>query len=487
MPVELSPNIHEEIFNKVKLAFPDFPLFDQLISSKLRSVINDANTNDIDTKSVRKCTEKYFDISSFQTEQQKLLLSQIQLILRTTYVVILSYHEKVKALLWSEISTLLENYPQFQGLEDDELEYLLAFRNALRMALFIIPARLNKQLLLKVAARLEGSGQEYITGGGQKPCVTRRVEIYEQEGNIQPEKRTDRIRIPKTLGKKRQNGQQTVKDLKLLRLASEEVRQLTKEPSNEPKPKIRKHHVNSNHNLSAGGMMLQPNQQQQQHQQAQPQFLQHQYGVPFHPYYPQMVNGVPYYPVYGMPMVPPPGAASYMNDLQPNFSHITPIDTFSNNYPSFLDDSIVTDSMEELLAFGQPQPPLDSISSSSLPVTAKDEPPTAIYDMPPPVTPRRFLRVTSSTIKKEEGNQQQLQQQPSVQPSSTFAPVLNREQSELIDRLLLPDSDFWLNNNQDPAVNDFLGNHPLSLMRDISWDIYNGTFESDLKNIFGSD
>lgn len=185
MPVVLSPNIHDEIFEKVKLAFVDFPLFDQIVGKQLKQLISDTNTIDIDAKSLRKLTEKYFDIDSFKTEQQKLILQQIHLILRTAYVVVLSYQDNVKPLLWNDINKLLENYPQFQGQDEDELKYLLTFRNYLRVSLLIIPARLNKQLLLKIAAKLEGSRNEYITGGGQKPCVTRRVEIYEQEGNIQ--------------------------------------------------------------------------------------------------------------------------------------------------------------------------------------------------------------------------------------------------------------------------------------------------------------
>jgi hypothetical protein len=462
MPVVLSPNVQEEIFEKVKTSFVDFTLFDQLVAKQLKQAISDSNNIDIDAKSVRKLTEKYFDSDSFKTEQQKLLLTQIQLILRTAYVVILSYHENIQPLLWKDVSTLLEHYPQFQGQEEDELRYLLNFRNFLRVALIIIPARLNKQLLLKIAAKLEGSRNEYITGGGQKPCVTRRVEIYEQEGNIQPEKRQDRIRPPKIPGKKR-SGNQTLKDLKLLRLPSEEVRALTKAPSeHEKKSKSHKHHAHA------------PAQQMPPHH-AQP---------PMH-FYP------PYHPMYS-------GVPTFMDFPQPNFTNIVP----PNGFPGFFDDSVVTESMDDLLAFNCPPghpgalPPGEALplDFSYMP------PPMHPYGAYPPMAPPPHSNANPSnggtqpggsasgntTSSSSGSNSAAVPPQtangnmpPPPLPSSQFPPVLSREQSELIDRLLLPESEFWAANNPENA------NHPLALMRNISWDIYNGTFGDDLKNILG--
>jgi hypothetical protein len=98
-------------------------------------------------------------------------------------------------LKWHDVNTLITYYPDFAKLHDsDELQLLLNFRNMLRMTIELIPARLNKQLILKIAARLEGSHNEYITGGGQKPAVQRRVQIYEKEGGINSEPRPGRKR-----------------------------------------------------------------------------------------------------------------------------------------------------------------------------------------------------------------------------------------------------------------------------------------------------
>lgn len=467
-PVPLSPNIHEEIYEKVRNAFVDFGLFDQIVSKQLKQLISDADQIEIDAKSLRKLTEKYFDVESFKSEQQKVILQQIHLILRTAYVVILSYHENVKPLMWSDVNTLLEHYPQFQGQDEDELKYLLIFRNYLRVALIIIPARLNKQLLLKIAAKLEGSRNEYITGGGQKPCVTRRVEIYEQEGNIQPEKRQDRVRPPTIPGKKRQ-GNNPLKDLKLLRLPSEEVRTLTKAPS-EPQPKSKTGkggHRHKNPHSNNGGNNMSNNQMMNQMEML----------PPGHPFAQIPMTYFPYpYPYYNgnMPNMPPPPMPNFMS-FEPNFNNVSGAPG-SFPPPSF-DDSIVTDSMNDLFAFGT-TPRNGSNTSAG---TSEEYPafPAAQPSLP--------------TVPVADGQKEASPNLPPaiVLPSSTFAPVLNREQSELIDRLLLPESDFWSQtprggeNIATPGGNNGNISHPLQLMRDISWDIYNGTFETDLKNVFG--
>jgi hypothetical protein len=253
MPFKLSSEQHEEIYQKIKHCFSDFALFESLVAKQLRKVISETNNVEIDVKTTRKITERYFDVEKFQTNQQKLLLTQIQLILKTTYVLILSYNpENQEEFTWKDIDTFIQNYPQYASEERQELDYLLNYRNYLRIALEIIPARLNKQLLLKIASRLEGSNNEYITGGGQKPCVTRRVEIYEREGNVaRPTRRRDakdeeaaespddvdavktlsKQKVSNSVNRKRPISHASLRDVKMIRLPSEEVRQLASGPA----------------------------------------------------------------------------------------------------------------------------------------------------------------------------------------------------------------------------------------------------------------
>ena len=232
---------HLEVFNSIKSSFSDFHLFDYLVSDKLKQAIMDADNIELNMKTTKKVAERYFDVDSFKTPEQKLVWAQIQLIFKSCYVLILSRQESTRSTFWNDTETLLEHYPQFASVDSEELDLLLNFRNMVKATLLVVPARLNKQCILKIAGRLEGSQNEYITGGGQKPAVTRRVQIYEQEGGISAEKRPDRNRVPKTerseAGSKRSASTFSEKKVKLIRLPTDEVRFLAKGPNN-PFPEL---------------------------------------------------------------------------------------------------------------------------------------------------------------------------------------------------------------------------------------------------------
>lgn len=227
---------HVQIFSQIKSSFSDFHLFDNLVSEKLKQAIIDSDNIEINFKTTKKVVERYFDIEAFKTPEQKLIWAQIQLIFKACYVLILSNQPSSQALFWEDTDTLLDQYPQFASVDNDELQLLLNFRNMTKITLMVIPARLNKQCILKIAGRLEGSQNEYITGGGQKPAVTRRVEIYEREGGISAEKRPDRVRgkTPQEgeTGSKRSATTFSEKKVKLVRLQTDEMRFLAKGPAN---------------------------------------------------------------------------------------------------------------------------------------------------------------------------------------------------------------------------------------------------------------
>jgi hypothetical protein len=226
---------HQEVFSFIKSSFSDFHLFDYLVADKLKQAIMDADNIELNQKTAKKVAERYFDVDSFKTPEQKLVWAQIQLIFKACYVLILSKQDSSKALFWDDVQVLLDHFPQFESVDSEELDLLLNFRNMLKVTLLLVPARLNKQLILKIAGRLEGSQNEYITGGGQKPAVTRRVQIYEQEGGISAEKRPERNRAPKSESStpgKRSATTFSDKKVKLIRLQTEEVQFLAKGPSN---------------------------------------------------------------------------------------------------------------------------------------------------------------------------------------------------------------------------------------------------------------
>ena len=227
---------HAQIFSQIRSSFSDFHLFDNLVSDKLKQAIIDSDNIEINFKTTKKVAERYFDVESFKTTEQKLVWAQIQLIFKATYVLILSQSTASQALFWEDTDTLLDNYPSFSSVDAEEQQLLLNFRNMVKITLMVVPARLNKQCILKIAGRLEGSQNEYITGGGQKPAVTRRVEIYEKEGGITAEKRPDRVRNKPESGTESGNKRSATtfseKKVKLVRLQTDEMRFLARGPSN---------------------------------------------------------------------------------------------------------------------------------------------------------------------------------------------------------------------------------------------------------------
>lgn len=185
---------HIEIFQTLRRAFSDFHLFDQLVGEQLKKAISDTNNFEVNQMNTRKVVERYYDVASFTTSPQKILLAQIQVIFKAAYVLIASYQPQARSLVWPDVSKLLQEYPEFADQDQEELGLLLNFRNMLKITLLVIPARLNKSIILKIAGRLEGSQNEYITGGGQKKEVDRRVLVYEREGGITADKRPKRAK-----------------------------------------------------------------------------------------------------------------------------------------------------------------------------------------------------------------------------------------------------------------------------------------------------
>eukprot|EP01036_Dinobryon_divergens_P037332 gene37332-48820_t len=183
----------KEIFEFLKATFYDVPFFDSLIGEKLWLFLQHSNSFEITEASTKRCVERYYDVSSFDDPtkpERKIVLNQIRLVFKCCTVLLLGYHPLLRSYRWTSIDELIRRYPDFVEIEEmRELQYLLAFRNIIRVALLVIPPLSNKQLLLNIGGRLEGSGHEYITGTGQKICVTRRVIIYEQEGRVTSQKK----------------------------------------------------------------------------------------------------------------------------------------------------------------------------------------------------------------------------------------------------------------------------------------------------------
>lgn len=231
----LTKTLHLEIYREMKSMFSDFHLFESLVAEKLKQAILDTDRSPPNQKTTKKVVERYFHEDSFKTPEQKLVWEQMKVIFRSCYVLMESKKDHAKAVMWNDTATLLQHYPHFGYVDAQELNYLLRFRNMVKVALFLIPARLNKKTIINIAARLEGSQMEYITGGGQTAATDRRVDIYEKEGGVVAEERPPRVRALKEAspvsGKRKASSITfTAKTVKLVRMYSDDVRVLTRTP-----------------------------------------------------------------------------------------------------------------------------------------------------------------------------------------------------------------------------------------------------------------
>jgi hypothetical protein len=231
--VQITEEIINDVVEKMRVAFGSLPIYEKLIAPKVTKIVKDIHNHEVDTKMSQKFVERYYDVQEFKkTEHGILILAELQIAIRCIYVLILSHQEECIEKFWTDTSQLLENYREFEKDDFTELGYLLNFRNMMALSLEFIPAKLNKRLLVNICARLEGSGNEYVTGGGQKQPVTNRCIIYEREGNVskvtRPEPRAKRTNTG-TDGK-RKAVNPTLKKVKMLRLASDEFKLLDRLP-----------------------------------------------------------------------------------------------------------------------------------------------------------------------------------------------------------------------------------------------------------------
>jgi hypothetical protein len=117
---------------------------------------------------------------------EKDLLFKVEVLLKAVAIYYLSLqslniHDEIDS-----VEELLKEYSSYNIFSEcstdlEEARYLLDFRNYMKKALRIIPAKRNKMLLVHICAVLEGSKRSYVKGGTQSSATTRRTIIYEHE------------------------------------------------------------------------------------------------------------------------------------------------------------------------------------------------------------------------------------------------------------------------------------------------------------------
>ena len=147
------------------------------------------------TEGAKEVISSYFNKNIPNAQDNIIQPFHVEVIFKAAIVYCLSLRQEYVFDKFNTVEELLSDYPSFSDCEDFdslELEYLVEFRNMMKVALDIIPGRCNKRLLLSICTILEGSGRSYATGGTQSLATSRRVLIYEQESGIKPRKRIPR-------------------------------------------------------------------------------------------------------------------------------------------------------------------------------------------------------------------------------------------------------------------------------------------------------
>lgn len=184
--------VTENIVAELRVHFSESKGFNDAFASTLKVVVESwLGVEQLTQKLSGLAFKKYFGGKSLQQKKKEAIedifaTALIALVARKqpTNIARLSGHE------------LLVAYPDFAEMKDmngEELAYLVEFHYFTLVFLSVFGNKHKKRRCLAVAGKLEGSGRrDYITGTGQSNYTKRRVKIYEKEGNVTPEKRSER-------------------------------------------------------------------------------------------------------------------------------------------------------------------------------------------------------------------------------------------------------------------------------------------------------
>lgn len=183
------PQQKDEIVSFLRKAFSDYFSFDVFLAAGLSALIDDVLEGRLahNYVTIKLLMDRYSSpaLDKNASDQMKILLC-------SSYLALVQ-HRKDFANIVVDRAELIHRYPSFAEEDAQEISYLLIFRNLLAIALTFVPAKGNKILLIKMIERLEGSNNEYVTGSGQKPAVTRRVIIYETEGSVKAKRKSNEV------------------------------------------------------------------------------------------------------------------------------------------------------------------------------------------------------------------------------------------------------------------------------------------------------
>eukprot|EP01036_Dinobryon_divergens_P023188 gene23188-31508_t len=175
----------ERTIKKIRSVCPDAII--NLLDPQLDKIIRSVCVTSIESASTHlKYIMAEANLLFLNDSIEKDVLFKVEVLLKAVAVYYLSLqslniHDEIDS-----VEELLKEYSSYNifsecSTDAEEARYLLDFRNYMKKALRIIPAKRNKMLLVHVCAILEGSKRSYVKGGTQSSATTRRTIIYEHE------------------------------------------------------------------------------------------------------------------------------------------------------------------------------------------------------------------------------------------------------------------------------------------------------------------
>lgn len=182
-----------QVISIMKRAFSDVWHFDLLMTLPLRlliedqfRLIDDGRCDGVELTCVNEddTLKRIYSVDSFQRKELRPFWERMRHIMTACKLFLLADTRAARVYQMHHVTELFELYPEFVALietgDSVELEYLLRFRNFMKLGCVVVVGK-PKIFLLRVVERLEGADNQYITGKGQTDATDRRVLIFARE------------------------------------------------------------------------------------------------------------------------------------------------------------------------------------------------------------------------------------------------------------------------------------------------------------------
>jgi len=164
--------IHDRVYQHVRFRFARADDYEQVLKAVISKNFASAEHLDVETTSAAM-------LQIYQNASHEEYLCTRNMF-QAAFVFMLSYYW-YEQLALDEVG-LVEAYPDFYGLEERELEFLLAFRNMLHVSMLIFDPHESKEDFLSMLCGVCGVTESFLTS--QPDMAASFLEVFEQETAI---------------------------------------------------------------------------------------------------------------------------------------------------------------------------------------------------------------------------------------------------------------------------------------------------------------